>query len=152
MDYPYFVARFPVTLAQWREHVQHIGGAPRGERRLRGRDNDPALYVSWHDALGFCDALTQRWRVLLPKGFVVTLPSEAEWEKAARGGERIPAESDWLTVQQLGRGLGTAAGAAQVRNPFPRRSYPWGESFDADRANAEVVHRRKQRGRLLSRG
>ena len=96
LDYPYFIGRFPVTVAQWREYVQ-IGGHPENdERSLSGRANDPVLYVSWHDALRFCDFLTQAWRAALPQGFVVTLPSEAEWEKAARGGEQVPFDYDWL--------------------------------------------------------
>ena len=107
------------------------------ERPLRGRENDPVLYVSWHDALRFCDFLTQAWRGLLPRGFVVTLPSEAEWEKAARGGEQVPADSAWVTPQQLTETLAAMPSATQIPNPFPARAYPWGESFDADKANAE---------------
>jgi formylglycine-generating enzyme required for sulfatase activity len=136
LRYPYFIGRFPVTVAQWREHVQDGGRTPGDERRLSRRDNDPVLYGSWHDAVAFCKALTQRWQSLLPPGFEVALPSEAEWEKAARGGERIAADLEWLTIHQTGQRLETAADAAQMRNPFPKRSYPWGETFDADKANA----------------
>ena len=35
--------------------------------------------VDWHDALAYCDWLSQ------VTGKPITLPSEAEWEKAARG-------------------------------------------------------------------
>ena len=137
LAHPYFIARFPVTAAQWREYVQRSGHTSDDEHGLLGYDNDPAVYVSWHDAMRFCGFVTVAWRGLLPKGFVVTLPSEAEWEKAARGGERVPGNFDWVTLHQLIEKLETAGGCAEMTNPFPQRAYPWGESFDGDRANAE---------------
>lgn len=137
LDYPYFIGRFPVTVAQWRAYVQ-IGGHPENdERSLLGRANDPVLYVSWHEALRFCAFLTQAWRAALPQGFVVTLPSEAEWEKAARGGEQVPFKYDCLTLPHLPDKLKSLVSWVQMPNRYPARAYPWGESFDADKANVE---------------
>ena len=139
LDYPYFMSRFPVTVAQWRELIKLTGRAPDDQDSLRGRDNDPVVDVTWHDALAFCEALTGQWQAWLPRGFVVTLPSEAEWEKAARGGVLVPAESRCFPAQQLGPGLVSSAKAATVKNLQPRRQYPWGEDFDADKANAQMT-------------
>jgi formylglycine-generating enzyme required for sulfatase activity len=137
LAYPYFIARFPVTVAQWREYVQASGKAAEHRDSLRGRANDPVIYVSWHEALRFCDFLSQAWQALLPEGWVVTLPSEAEWEKAARGGDRVPAVCDWVKKDQLIEKLKATPTGTQMPNPYRERAYPWGDRFDADLANVE---------------
>ena len=137
--YPYFIGRFPVTVAQWREYIELSGAAAEDEDSLRGRDNDPVTNVSWHEAIRFCGFLSDAWRRALPQGFVVTLPSEAEWEKAARGGEQIPHEYEWVTLPGIAGGLAKPYGFGPMRNPFPTRDYPWGPTFDADKANSDLI-------------
>jgi formylglycine-generating enzyme required for sulfatase activity len=44
-----------------------------------GKDDHPVVDISWHDALAFCDWLSQE------TGRSFRLPTEAEWEKSARG-------------------------------------------------------------------
>lgn len=78
IPYEYRIGRYPVTMAQYWEF--------RKDGRW-GTANQPMTRVSWEDALAFCGWLEERWRKagLLEEGWRVTLPSEAEWEKAARG-------------------------------------------------------------------
>ncbi|MEP7010680.1 MAG: SUMF1/EgtB/PvdO family nonheme iron enzyme [Acidobacteriota bacterium] len=112
---PYEIGRFPVTVAQFAEYVVRSGNPPGDPDALRGGVNTPVVWVSWHGATSFCRWLTETWREegKLKADGQVRLPSEAEWEKAARGG--------------------------LVNNPAPTRNYPWEGAFDPNRANCNAT-------------
>ena len=132
---PYWIARFPVTVAQFRAFITANGREPEDADSLRGIDNHPVVWVSWHEARAFSDWLAARWRAngRLTEAQHVRLPTEAEWEKAARGGLDLPttpcivAASDGLFPIPHPQAL--------ISNPFPKRRYPWGDDPDPDRAN-----------------
>jgi formylglycine-generating enzyme required for sulfatase activity len=86
--------------------------------------------VSWYEALAYCRWLAGRLREggHLAEGWTVSLPSEAEWEKAARGGLEIPGEP----IIDL---PGTGGDAPLQTNRDPKRVYPWGDEADPNRAN-----------------
>ncbi|MFE9722577.1 formylglycine-generating enzyme family protein [Streptomyces sp. NPDC005794] len=71
------VSRTPVTRAQWAPFAR--------ERKLdRGLDGDfdhPVTGVGWESATEYCAWLAEL------TGLPVRLPSETEWERAARGGD-----------------------------------------------------------------
>lgn len=48
-------------------------------------ENHPVVQISWVDAIEYCKWLTRKLSRDLPTGWAITLPSEREWEKAARG-------------------------------------------------------------------
>ena len=50
--------------------------------RPSSEDNHPVIYVSWNDAVAYCQWLSQQ------TGKNYRLPTEAEWEFAARGGNQ----------------------------------------------------------------
>jgi formylglycine-generating enzyme required for sulfatase activity len=74
----YLIARFELTTKQWRTFVNATGYAC-DPKSLIDPDDRPARWVSWEDAQVFCAWATQ------VSGRRVRLPTEAEWEKAARG-------------------------------------------------------------------
>jgi formylglycine-generating enzyme required for sulfatase activity len=80
------ISRYPVTVDQFRAFVAHSGHEA-DPAALEGVGNHPVVVVSWHDAVAYCGWLTERLRELggVLAGVTVALPSEAEWEKAARG-------------------------------------------------------------------
>ena len=81
----FLMARFLVTVAQFRCFAQETGKKlDRTWKRYNRFDNHPVVFVSYHDAVAYCQWLTQK---LNDRGWngVAGLPSEAQWEKAARG-------------------------------------------------------------------
>ena len=77
------VSRVPITNAQYRLFVEATGRDPPPHweevRPPKEKESHPVVNVTWHDALAYCEWLSQA------TGRQITLPSEAEWEKAARG-------------------------------------------------------------------
>lgn len=79
----YWISKIPVTNAQYRLFVEASGReTPKdweNERPPKDKESHPVVNVSWYDAMAYCEWLTD------VTGKPITLPSEAEWEKAARG-------------------------------------------------------------------
>jgi formylglycine-generating enzyme required for sulfatase activity len=77
---PFSMGRTEVTQGQWKKVM---GTEPwKGEDYVQEGDDYPAVYVSWNDAVEFCEKLSAM------EGKVYRLPTEAEWEYACRGGTK----------------------------------------------------------------
>lgn len=99
--YAYYIGRYPVTVDQYRMFL-HRTGQEVDEKLGKMGGNLPVTEIDFFQALAYCDWLTEELRAshqtpveLLDKlrsGWKITLPSEAEWEKASRGpdGQEFP--------------------------------------------------------------
>jgi len=84
IPYDYFMARFPVTNAQYAAYV-NAQGIKHPVNGWEKKSDHPVVNVSWKDAMAYCRWWNDLQRNELPSGVVLCLPTEAEWEKAARG-------------------------------------------------------------------
>lgn len=79
LKHDFYLGWTEVTQAQWRA-VMHTDPS-----HFKG-DDLPVEMVTWYDAMSFCDKLNDMGKA--PRGWRFTLPTETQWEYAARGGEK----------------------------------------------------------------
>jgi len=112
------LARVPITNAQYKLFVNATDHSPpphweRGEIPS-GKEEHPVTNVSWHDAVAFCE-----WAG-------VRLPTEAEWEKAARGDDgRIYPWGDALP-DHTRCNFDLAVGMTSAVGSYPAGASPYG--------------------------
>jgi iron(II)-dependent oxidoreductase len=107
------IGLYPVTNRTYAAFIEETGRLWQSPDRCNPqRQSAPATDVTWRDARAYCDWLTGRWRSdgRIGTDEIVRLPTEPEWERAARGDQ--PDE-----------------GAAVV--------YPWGHFWADDVANSD---------------
>ena len=88
----FWMGKTEVTQGQWQKvmgrRLEEQMDASKGDKPHGVGENVPVYYVTWEEAMEFCNKLdhSQREAGLVPAGFRYTLPSEAEWEYACRAG------------------------------------------------------------------
>lgn len=127
----FFLGRTEVTVAQF-EAFARLAGWTGDARALSGPADHPVTFVSWPDALAYARWLGSELKLssrgngpiadLLRQGWRVTLPTEAQWEKGARGpdGRRFP----WGAEPRRDRANFESAGTRPVgAQPCPECAY-----------------------------
>lgn len=144
IPYHFFMARFPVTNEEFEKfvnatlystyaeevaygykwtgaRVKKIDGAnwkhPHGPKSdIDSLSRHPVVQVAWKDGLAYFDWLTKQFGRDLPRGYVFRAPTEAEWEKSARGSDRREYPwgsefvSDFCNSREDGQGTTTSVG------------------------------------------
>jgi formylglycine-generating enzyme required for sulfatase activity len=126
---PFAIGKFEVTFAEWDACIAASGCHHRPNDRGWGRGKQPVINVSW-------DLITEQYLPWLNRktGKTYRLPSEAEWEYAARGGNTTPFwwGSSISTDQANYNGNFTYGGGPKGeyrQKPMPVDSFapnPWG--------------------------
>ena len=75
----FFIGKYEITFEQYDIFCQNTGRKKPYDNGW-GRGNLPVINVSWYDATEFCKWLSKK------SGQKYSLPTEAEWEYAAKGG------------------------------------------------------------------
>lgn len=154
VDVPtFYIAAREVTVAEFTKFAQATKWSV-DPRALAGPADHPVVFVSWPDAVAYCRWLDSTMKAALPAGFHVTLPTEAQWEKAARGTDRrrfpwgdeprrdranfasqgtVP--SGKLACPECAYGLSDMAGNVWEWTRSPLQPYPYDEAND--RANLD---------------
>jgi len=163
----YFIGRYEVTVAQFAAFIAATGFGGSIDA-LRDPPNHPVSSVSWPDALSYCRWLdaTLRDSPLTPPalqsrlaaGWRVTLPSESEWERAARGidnriypwgNQARPDRANYAneSTQPVGSflcpecpfGLRDMSGNVWEWTRSPYQPYPFDPTNDRDQLDADAL-------------
>jgi formylglycine-generating enzyme required for sulfatase activity len=120
---PFLVAETEVTNEQYRDFVKAAGYKPpehwKGGEFPPGAALEPVTGVSWDDAVAYCKWLSREI------GAEARLPTEAEWETAARGREerKYPWGNDW---DERAADCFEAGGRVRAVKSFPAGKSPFG--------------------------
>ena len=123
---PFYLGKYEITQSQW----QAVMGANPSEQQGCGQEkNLPVERVSWHDAQEFVNKLNEQ-----VEGGGFRLPTEAEWEYAARAGSGLFKQFElaryaWFRETTLDRPAGedfVKVEAFSTRPVGAKEANPWG--------------------------
>lgn len=118
----YWIGKHEVTMAQYKTFVSKTGYKPLPEFALKFSpgENYPAIGVSWEDATAYCKWLSGKL------GVNVKLPTEAQWEKAARGTEKRQYPWGEDEPDKTRANFGNHVGTTSAVGSYPEGISPYG--------------------------
>ncbi len=111
---PYFIGETPVTFAQYDAYCEETG-AKKPDDEGWGRGDRPVINVSWFNAVKFCEWLGEK------TGMKFRLPTEAQWEYAARSGGREEKYAGTSNEGQLGQYAWYDANSGDKTHPVGKK-------------------------------
>ena len=167
----FFLSRYEVTVAQYAAFVNASGHPVLDPQAVQGSPDHPVTWVAWTDAIAYAGWLDQELRAraeqgtipntlgdLLRNGWRVSLPDEAQWEKAARGidGRIYPwgdtPEPEYANYRarsttpvgafscpRCAHGLSDMGGNVWEWTVSPYQPYPFRESDDGETLRSEAL-------------
>ncbi|MDA0687369.1 MAG: SUMF1/EgtB/PvdO family nonheme iron enzyme [Proteobacteria bacterium] len=164
----YYIARYETTIAQYAAYAKDTGIAS-PETPLDSPGALPLTGITWPEAIAYTRWLDNKLRTsedtplplrqFLDNGGKVQLPSEAEWEKAARGTDgRVfpwrdaapaelanfngsePREVTAVNCSECAFGLSDMAGNVWEFTRSPLQDYPYSEEDDGEGLSEDALY------------
>jgi formylglycine-generating enzyme required for sulfatase activity len=110
IERPYYIGKFEVTQEQWQKVMGRNPAFFQGDKVTSNAKNRPVENITWKDAQAFVKQLSK-----LDKAHTYRLPTEFEWEYAARAG----AEDDipWAEARAMAVTSGTTTSPIGQKQP-----------------------------------
>ncbi len=113
---PVWFSKYPITQAQWQAMMGKNPSNFQGTNR-------PVEQVSWHDAINFCQRLSEK------TGHQYHLPSEAQWEYACRAGTTTPFHFGHTMTTALANYDGNEIYASEAKGVYRQQTTEVGQFF-----------------------
>jgi len=117
--YPFAIGKYAVTFEEYDRFVEATEREAPADAGW-GRGNRPVIDVSWDDAQAYCAWLSEQ------TGKRYRLPSEAEWEFAARAGTKGPFSFEGLITDKQVNYAATLSYAGSPRGQYRKQTVPVG--------------------------
>ena len=163
---PFWMGKTEITFDQYDAYAKAVGKALPSDEKW-GRGTRPVVNVSWHDAQAYAKWLSDN----NGQGLQCRLPSEAEWEYAARAGST----TKYFWGDALGKNRANCIGCGSQWDKkktapvgsFPANRWgmhdmhgnvwewvqdPWHENYNGAPSNGEVWHKNGDRNFRVLRG